>query len=111
MKEIMIYIAAGYLVLVNLIGFAAMGMDKAKAKAKAREEEKAREAGRPPKYKSRIRERTLFLWAIIGGSIGSILGMYAFRHKTKHWYFRIGMPVILLLQIAAVILVWYLRTH
>jgi uncharacterized membrane protein YsdA (DUF1294 family) len=60
-----------------------MGKDKKKAKKRG----------------SRIREKTLFLWAIIGGSIGSIAGMQHFRHKTRHMSFKIGMPLILLLQI------------
>ncbi|MBQ5952629.1 MAG: DUF1294 domain-containing protein [Lachnospiraceae bacterium] len=47
----------------------------------------------------RIPEKTLFLSAILGGSIGAILGMHLFRHKTKHWYFRYGLPAILLAQI------------
>lgn len=47
----------------------------------------------------RIPEKTLFLSAILGGSIGAILGMHLFRHKTKHWYFRYGLPTILLVQI------------
>lgn len=49
----------------------------------------------------RIPERTLFLSAILGGSLGCIAGMYTFRHKTKHWTFTIGMPAILILQMAA----------
>ena len=53
----------------------------------------------------RIPERTLFTAALFGGSIGSIVGMYLFRHKTKHWYFVIGMPAILAAQIA---LIWFL---
>lgn len=61
-----------------------MGMDKAKAK----------------KHAWRIPEATLFSIAILGGSIGSILGMYHFRHKTKHWYFVVGMPVIFFVQLA-----------
>lgn len=81
-----------YLVAVNLAGFAAMGIDKAKAKKRA----------------FRIPEATLFLIAIIGGSIGSILGMQLFRHKTKHWYFVWGMPIILILQIALVLLLYFL---
>jgi uncharacterized membrane protein YsdA (DUF1294 family) len=52
----------------------------------------------------RIPEATLFLMAAIDGSIGSIAGMYKFRHKTRHWYFVIGMPAILIAQIAAVFL-------
>jgi uncharacterized membrane protein YsdA (DUF1294 family) len=47
----------------------------------------------------RIPEKTLFASAILGGSIGAILGMQLFRHKTKHWYFKYGMPAILLMQI------------
>ncbi len=55
----------------------------------------------------RIPEATLFAVAIIGGSLGSILGMHIFRHKTKHWYFLIGMPVILILQIALVVFLYF----
>ena len=62
--------------------------------------------GRAIKHKWRIPEKTLFLLAIIGGSIGSNLGMYTFRHKTKHWYFVWGIPAILLAQIA--LAVWLL---
>ena len=76
-----------YFVSVNLIGFAFMGIDKYKAK----------------KRSFRIPEATLFIVAIIGGSIGSIIGMYAFRHKTRHRSFTYGMPFILLVQIALII--------
>ncbi len=51
----------------------------------------------------RIPEATLFLIAIIGGTIGSILGMYVFRHKTRHVSFVYGMPAILFIQIAAIV--------
>lgn len=77
-----------YLIAVNLIGFALMGIDKYKAKKRA----------------FRSPEATLFIVAIIGGSIGSIIGMYAFRHKTRHWYFVYGMPAILILQILLIAL-------
>lgn len=77
-----------YLIAVNFIGFALMGIDKYKAKKRA----------------FRIPEATLFIVAIIGGSIGSIIGMYAFRHKTRHWYFVYGMPAILILQILLIAL-------
>ena len=77
-----------YLIAVNLIDFALMGIDKYKAKKRA----------------FRIPEATLFIVAIIGGSIGSIIGMYAFRHKTRHWYFVYGMPAILILQILLIAL-------
>lgn len=88
---IVIGIIAGYLALVNLIGFAAMGIDKRRAAKKL----------------WRIPESTLFIIALIGGSIGSIIGMRIFHHKTRHWYFVYGMPAILLLQIAAVIVLIY----
>ncbi len=73
-----------YLLAVNIAGFALMGADKKKAKKGA----------------WRIPEATLFLAAIFGGSIGSILGMQVFRHKTQHWYFKYGMPAILIIQLA-----------
>ena len=84
---------AGYLAAVNLWAFALMGVDKHRAKRKG-----AR----------RIRERTLFLSALLGGSPGALLGMWTFRHKTKHWYFVWGMPLILAAQIALGI--WIFRT-
>ena len=74
-----------YLLAVNLVLFAMMGIDKYKAR----------------KGLWRIRERTLFLTAILGGSVGGILGMKLFRHKTKHNSFRFGFPAILILQLAA----------
>lgn len=88
---IVIGIIAGYLTVMNLIGFALMGIDKRRAVKKL----------------WRIPESTLFIIALIGGSIGSIIGMYFFHHKTRHWYFVYGMPAILLLQIAAVIVLIY----
>ena len=76
-----------YFAAINLIGFALMGIDKYKAKKRA----------------FRIPEATLFIIAIIGGSIDSMLGMYAFRHKTRHRSFVYGMPFILIVQIALII--------
>lgn len=76
-----------YLLVINIVGFFSMYLDKKKAR----------------KRMWRIPEATLFLIALIGGSIGSIAGMYLFRHKTRHWYFVYGMPVILLIQIGAFI--------
>ena len=55
------------------------------------------------KDKWRIPEKTLFLLAVLGGSLGTTLGMNVFRHKTKHWYFVLGMPLILILQLLAYI--------
>ncbi|WP_342756808.1 DUF1294 domain-containing protein [Kineothrix sedimenti] len=80
-----------YFAAVNITGLCLMGLDKYKAKKQA----------------WRIPESTLFIMAIIGGSIGCILGMYAFRHKTRHWYFVYGMPAILLLQIALILAILY----
>ena len=51
----------------------------------------------------RIPERTLLLLPLLGGSVGGILGMAAFHHKTRHWYFRVGLPVMFLLQAAAAV--------
>lgn len=79
-----------YLLAMNIAGFATMGVDKARAKKNA----------------WRIPEATLFLVAILGGSLGSILGMQHFRHKTKHWYFVVGMPVIFFAQLALAILLY-----
>ena len=76
---------AGYLLAVNLWAFGLMWLDKRRAKRKG-----AR----------RIRERTLFLSALLGGGAGAVLGMWTFRHKTKHWYFVVGMPLILLAEAA-----------
>ena len=76
-----------YLVIINLIGFIAMGVDKRRA----------------VRHYQRTPEKTLFLIALIGGSFGSILGMQVFRHKTKHKSFVFGMPVILILQVALIV--------
>lgn len=72
-----------YLAIINLLGFFAMFLDKQKAK----------------RNKWRIPEKTLFLLALLGGSLGTTLGMNTFRHKTKHWYFKFGMPLILICQL------------
>ena len=73
-----------YLIFMNLLAFALMGIDKHRAR----------------RHKWRIPEKTLFLTALLGGSIGAIAGMQTFRHKTKHTAFVIGMPCILVLQLA-----------
>ena len=77
-----------YLLILNAVSFLLMLADKQKAK----------------KNLWRIPESTLLLSAAIGGSIGSLAGMYTFRHKTKHLKFTLGVPVILVLQMAAVFL-------
>ena len=76
---------AAWLLFINLAGLYLMWADKQRAK----------------KNKWRIPEKTLFLAAVLGGGLGTTLGMHWFRHKTKHWYFKYGMPAILLLEAAA----------
>ena len=80
-----------YIVVINVIGFALMGIDKAKARKRA----------------WRIPEATLFLIALVGGSLGTTVGMRVFRHKTLHWYFVFGMPSILIVQILLILFVIY----
>lgn len=77
----------GYLLVVNIVAFLLMGIDKYKAK----------------KHAWRIPEKTLFLSAAIGGSVGAMYGMHLFRHKTKHKSFLFGMPAILMCQLLLVI--------
>lgn len=76
-----------YLIVINIITFVVFGADKYKA----------------IKKKYRIPEKTLFLLATLGGSAGALAGMLAFRHKTRKWYFRIGIPCILVMQIGLLI--------
>ena len=78
-----------YLLSVNLITFLVYGLDKWKAK----------------RDKWRVPEKTLILLAVIGGTIGALLGMQVLRHKTKHIKFTVGIPVILVAQL---VLVWFL---
>lgn len=80
-----------YLLIINLFTFVVFGVDKQKAMKK----------------KYRVPEKTLFLLTAIGGSVGALAGMFGFRHKTRKWYFRIGIPVILGIQIF-VMFYWYL---
>ncbi len=82
-----------YLFIVNVLGFILMGTDKKRAINK----------------KWRIPEKALFFTAFLGGALGSWLGMYVFRHKTRHWYFVIGMPIIMAAQIYIFIRFLYFR--
>lgn len=88
MKISILTILICYLAIINVVGLLLMGLDKWKAIHQS----------------WRIPESELFLFAVIGGSIGSILGMYLFRHKTQHLSFVIGMPAIFVVQ--AAILIW-----
>ena len=78
-----------YLVMINAFGLSIMGLDKKRA----------------INNQWRIPERTLFLTSIIGGSVGTLAGMYLFHHKTKHWYFVFGMPAILIIQCVAFVII------
>lgn len=86
-----VYIIIGYLLLANAMTFITYGIDKYKAK----------------KGKWRISEATLLLMAVFGGSIGAWLGMKAFHHKTMHKKFYIGVPTIIILQIALAVWLVY----
>ena len=90
MKYLLIYLA-----IMNIAAFLVMGMDKSRARNQG----------------WRIPEKTLFLLSLLGGSLGSLAGMYLFRHKTRHWYFVLGMPLILVAHIVLAILIYYYVMH
>lgn len=81
------YFILAYFAVITIVAFALMGIDKHKAKKGA----------------YRISEASLFITALLGGSIGSVAGMLVFHHKTQHWYFQVFMPLIALLQMAGVL--------
>ncbi len=89
-ENILLYIII-YLVVINVITFIVYGLDKWKAK----------------QAKWRIRESTLLGLAAVGGSIGALLAMKVWHHKTLHNQFRYGVPLILFAQIAIGIAIWY----
>ena len=76
-----------YLAVMNVLGVAVMWSDKRRARL----------------HRWRIPEKVLFGVSLLGGSAGTWAGMYLFRHKTKHWYFVVGMPLILACQAALAI--------
>jgi len=78
------------LVIWNLAAFCMVALDKDRAKKK----------------KMRIRERTIFLWALCLGAVGVWAGMYTFRHKTQHKSFVIGIPLLIIINIASVYFLW-----
>lgn len=83
-----------YLLAVNLTAFALMGLDKHQAR----------------RGKWRVSEKALFLPAVLGGALGGTMGMRTFRHKTRHWYFRHGFPLLMLIQLGG--LTWlFLRSN
>jgi uncharacterized membrane protein YsdA (DUF1294 family) len=83
MFDVTFYLLLGLFLLMNIIGFIIMGMDKYKARKKL----------------WRIPEKTFFIVAVFGGAVGVYAGMLFFRHKTKHWYFMLGVPAILLAEL------------
>ena len=88
--KIFLTILTGYLFIINIIGFALMGIDKKRAVRGA----------------WRISEASLFLVAFLGGALGCTLGMRHFRHKTRHWYFKYGMPAVFAVQVFLVLFLY-----
>jgi len=76
-----------YLVIINLVGFLAMVIDKRRAR----------------KGEWRIKEGSLFMITLLGGGIGTIAGMYGFRHKTKKLKFTVGLPTIFIVEVILII--------
>ena len=94
MKNTILIIAAIVLVVMNIAAYVLMGVDKKRAKAGT----------------WRIPEKTLFLVTGLFGGLGGTLGMFLLRHKTKHWYFRLGFPAMLIAQVILLVAgaVWLL---
>ncbi|WP_294518748.1 DUF1294 domain-containing protein [uncultured Pseudoflavonifractor sp.] len=76
----------GWAGIMSLLDFCLMGFDKRRARRDG----------------WRVRECTFFIVALLGGALGGVIGMFFFRHKTRHWYFRYGLPAILILQLVLV---------
>jgi len=83
------------IILMSIIAFVAMGVDKRKAR----------------QHKHRISEKTLWILALVGGSIGSYLGMIFFRHKTKHLNFRIGFTLLAVGQLTLLFWIYFIRDY
>lgn len=77
----------GYILVMSIVAFCVCGADKFAAQ----------------RQKSRVPEKVLFLLSALGGSVGMYLGMFTFHHKTKHWYFVVGIPAIILVQAALIL--------
>ena len=82
-----------YYTIINIAGFSFMGIDKKRAIRGA----------------WRISEATLFLTAFLGGALGCTLGMRHFRHKTKHWYFKYGMPIIFIAETSLLLFLYFIQ--
>ncbi len=83
------------IILMSIIAFIAMGVDKRKAK----------------QHKHRISEKTLWILALVGGAIGSYLGMIFFRHKTKHLNFRIGFTLLSVGQLTLLFWIYFVHDY
>ena len=81
----------GYILVMSIVAFCVCGADKFAAQ----------------RQKSRVPEKVLFLLSALGGSVGMYLGMFTFRHKTKHWYFVVGIPAIIL--VLAALILYFIR--
>ncbi|OON87574.1 DUF1294 domain-containing protein [Pyramidobacter sp. YE332] len=93
------WVVLAFLAVMNLGAFAAYGIDKKIAERNGLRDDDA--------DARRISEKALFLWALCGGSLGALLGMKVWRHKTKHWHFVWGVPAVLIAQLAlGVWLIW-----
>lgn len=78
-----------WLTIINILTFAVFGIDKRKA----------------VKGRFRISELTLFVLSLLGGSLGGFIAMHTFHHKTKKWYFKFGIPLILIAQVLLIIFI------
>ena len=94
MEQIILFILVTFLVIMNVIAFILMGLDKHRAR----------------NHEWRIRESTLLMSALLGGSAGALFGMKFFHHKTRHLKFTIGLPVCLLINgMIVVLILWCIR--
>lgn len=89
----MLKIVVGFLVLINIVTFVLWGIDKERAKKKA----------------WRISEGTLLCAALFGGSVGALLGMLVFHHKTQKWQFKFGVPICLMYHAGLILAAWLLH--
>lgn len=80
-----------WLIVINIITFAVFGIDKKKA----------------IDGKFRIKELTLFVLSLLGGSLGGLIAMHTFHHKTRKWYFKFGIPLILVAWVAMIVWLVY----
>ena len=83
------------IIMMSIIAFIAMSVDKRKAK----------------QHKHRISEKTLWILALVGGAIGSYLGMILFRHKTKHLNFRFGFTLLAVGQLTLLFWIYFIRDY